>query len=859
MNAIKRIIWRVVLGFVLLAVVLAGAATYYAKGYLPGAVAPRSFPQVDGQLQLAGLEQPVDIYRDAWGVPHIYAASVHDLFFAQGFVHAQERFWQMDTWRHIGSGRLAEMFGEGAVETDAFLRTLGWRRVSERELSQLQPDSRLLLEAYAQGVNAYLKDREPTAVSLEYAVLKLLNPGYKIEPWEPVHSMTWAKAMAWDLRGNLDEEIERAILLKTLGPERVEELFPAYPPDHPTIVRSANAGSTAGALRRAGMTDLPDGPLASVQHNAALLSGLLGPGRSGAGSNSWVLAGSRTVSGMPLFANDPHLSSQMPSIWYQVDMHCKPKTEACPYSFAGFSFAGVPGIVIGHNDDIVWGMTNLSPDVMDLFIERVNPENPDQYEMQGQWVDFEKSSETLQVAGQEPVQLEIRSTRHGPVISTVYGDLKDEIDGEEKDFVPFRERAGVTLPEDYVITLAWTALKQPSPFEALWGMTRAQNWDEFREAVRKFEIAPQNLLFADVRGNIGYQMPGDIPIRAGGDGRFPVPGWSGEYDWIGYIPFEDQPHVFNPEEGYLATANNRVAPPEYPYLISTDWDNGFRAKRIQDLIEAAPGKVDATYMQTMQADTLDPIAPILVPLVLKVVPAQDGTEAGLSRQALQVLSAWDFRADADSSGASVFEVFWRHLLQDTFDDELPKDFRAEGGDRWMEVVRKIADDPDSRWWDDQTTPEVVETRDQILARAFGAAVQELSRQLGQDVSTWSWGKVHTVTFENGTLGTSGVGLIEDLFNRGPFAVGGGESILNATGWDASESYAVDWLPSMRMIVDLADLQSSLTVHTTGQSGHAFHPHYVDMVPLWAAGEYYPMLWSESAVRQDSAEHLTLTP
>ena len=859
MDTAKRKIGRALLLVAVLLAIAAAVITYYAQGYLPGVVAPRSFPQVDGELMLAGLDDTVDVYRDAWGIAHIYASTSHDLFFAQGYVHAQERFWQMDAWRHIGSGRLSEMFGKGTLETDAFLRTLGWREASERDLAGLSQESRLLLDAYAEGVNAYLKDRDPDATSLEYAVLGLLSPDYKIEPWEPLHSMTWAKAMAWDLRGNLNQEIERAVLLKSLGPERVNELFPPYPADHPTIVSSASAGNAGPAGEGAALAYLPDGLLESVQHNASLLNGLLGPGGRGIGSNSWVLAGSRTTTGMPLFANDPHLSIQMPSIWYQVGMHCRPKTDLCPYSFAGFSFAGVPGIVIGHNDDIVWGMTNVEPDVMDLFIERVNPENPDQYEVRGAWVDFEKRTEKIQVAGAEPVELVIKSTRHGPVISSVYGELKDQTDGKDKDFVPFRERAGVALPDDYVISLAWTALTQPSPFEAVWAINRAKDWDEFRQAARHFAAPPQNLLFADVRGNIGYQLPGDYPIRASGDGRFPVPGWTGEYDWTGYIPFEDQPYAFNPQAGHIVAANNQVVPPEYPYLISMDWNYGFRAQRIVDMIEAAPAKVDSTYLQTMQADTFDPVAPILVPLLVDAVAAQGGPNDTVSRDALQVLADWDYRADVDSSGAAIFEAFWNHLLQNTFNDDLPKEFAVEGGDRWMEVVRRIANDEASAWWDDQATPDAVETRDQTMTRSFADAAKELRAQLGKDVSAWTWGRLHSATFRNDTLGTSGIGLIESLFNRGPFPTGGGESIVNATGWDVGKSYEVTWLPSLRMVVDLSNLDASLTVHTTGQSGHAYHPHYVDMAPLWATGKYYPMFWSEADVVKNSAEHLTLTP
>ncbi|MBN2116393.1 MAG: penicillin acylase family protein [Anaerolineales bacterium] len=542
---------------VILAVILGAAGAFYFKSYLPDTVAPKSFPQIDGEIQLEGLNGPVDIYRDPMGIPHIYAATPHDLFFAQGYVHAQERFWQMDTWRHIGSGTLSEMFGKGQVETDAFLRTLGWRLTAEQEYAGLDPESKAILDSYTEGVNAYLADHDTTALSLEYAVLALLSPDYKIEKWTPVNTLTWGKAMAWDLRGNMGEEIERAVLLKTFTPEQLAELYPAYPEDHPVIVNQIGNGTSAKAQTPIASVDIPSETLAALGHNASLLDRALGPAGSGIGSNSWAVSGARTSTGMPLLANDPHLGIQMPSIWYQAHLECKPLTDECPYNVAGFTFAGTPGVIIGHNDRIAWGFTNVGPDVMDLYIERVNPENPDQYEVNGEWVDFETRTETIQVVGGDPVEITVRLTRHGPVISESYGPLKNENTNDDPEFVPFKERAGVELPAQYVLALKWTALAPSTPFQAIWGLDRARNWEDFRSAAQNFHVPAQNLLYADVDGNIGYQMPGDIPIRAKGDGTVPVPGWTDEYEWTGFVPFEELPYTLNPVEGYIVTANNR--------------------------------------------------------------------------------------------------------------------------------------------------------------------------------------------------------------------------------------------------------------------------------------------------------------
>ena len=576
---------------VVFALVLGAVGTYYFKSYLPNTVAPKSFPQTDGEIQLEGLNAPVDVYRDTMGIPHIYATTSHDLFFTQGYVHAQDRFWQMDAWRHIGSGTLSEMFGKGQVETDTFLRTLGWRVTAEREYAELDPESKAIVDSYTAGVNAYLSDHDTTALSLEYAILGLLSPDYKIELWTPINSLTWGKAMAWDLRGNMGEEIERAVLLKTLTPDQVAELFPAYPEDHPVIVNQIGIGDSARAPTSAPdiAFDIPDETLAALQHNTSLLDLAMGPAGEGMGSNSWAVSGQHTATGMPLLANDPHLGIQMPSIWYQAHLECKPISDKCPYNVAGFTFAGVPGVVIGHNDRIAWGFTNVGPDVMDLYVERVNPDNPNQYEVNGEWVEFETRAETVQVVGGDPVEITVRSTRHGPVISESYGPLKNEDTNNDPKFVPFKERAGVELPEPYAIALKWTALAPSTPFRAIWGFNRAQNWDDFREAARNFHVPAQNLLYADVDGNIGYQMPGDIPMRRNGDGTLPVPGWTDEYEWTGFIPFEDLPYTFNPPEGYIVTANNRCQPWDYPYLITRDWDYGFRALRIVDMLTSASG------------------------------------------------------------------------------------------------------------------------------------------------------------------------------------------------------------------------------------------------------------------------------
>jgi penicillin amidase len=836
----SRVIRGLLLGFLVLILVLA---------VLAAAVVPlnirRSFTKVDGNLKLPGLQGPVEIYRDVYGIPQIYATTTHDLFMAQGYVHAQDRFWQMDFWRHIGAGRLAEMFGESQLDTDRFLRTLGWARVAQQELNQASPGSLAILQAYADGVNAYLADHKGSALSVEYAILKLLSPSYQVEPWQPLNSLTWAKVMAWDLGGNMDMEIYRARLLKTLTPEQVSQLVPPYPSDHPVIVPTPNTSTAAGAeTSQALWRDAQVG--ADLQALAGQIQGLeriLGPLDAGIGSNNWTISGKLTASGKPLLANDPHLAAQMPSIWYEIGLHCVTKDTACPFEVTGFSFAGTPGVIIGHNDRIAWGVTNVNPDVQDLYIEKINPQNPNQYEYKGRWEDMQIVNETLQTSGGKTETLTVRYTRHGPIISATFGDLKD-----------FNQKAGgVQFPERYAIALRWTALEPSQVFEAFWMFDQAQNWDDFRRAAQNLTVPAQNLVYADVDGNIGYQTPGSVPIRSQGDGTLPVPGWTGEYEWTGYIPFEQLPYAYNPPQGFIATANNEVAGPGYPHLITKDWDYGFRAARIVDMIQNAPGPIDIAYIQKMQGDDKDLLAEILVPILMQI--QLDDTRL---QNARQILQGWDFQDQMDSAPAGLYNAFYQHLLADTFNDELPKDTPADGGDRWFEVLSSIAQQPDSPWWDNKNTP-TTETRDQIFRQALSEAVDELSKRLGNDPQQWQWGKLHTLTFRNQSLGESGVAPIEALLNRGPFQTSGGASIVNATGWDASDPYQVQTLPSMRMIVDLGDLQNSLSIHTTGQSGHAYSPHYIDMADLWRTIQYHPMLWERAQIEQQAKDHMHLEP
>lgn len=812
---------------------------------------PKSFPLTDGEINIPGLFSDVKVYRDEYGIPNIYAESSHDLFMAQGYIHAQDRFWQMDFWRHIGSGRLSEMFAS-EVETDAFLRTLGWQKIAEQELQSIDSNSLALLEAYSEGVNAYLSHNSGSQISFEYVILGLLNPDYFPEPWTPINTLTWAKSMAWDLGGNMSNEIDRSLLLKTLPPEYVNELYPTYSPDKPVIVPDIGVFTSNREVSPLGIEPFSLSPsLATTARNLSLLSMVLGPNGIDIGSNNWVVSGKFTDTGLPLLANDPHLGIQMPSIWYQVGLHCSPLSDSCPFNVSGFSFAGVPGVIIGHNDRIAWGVTNVGPDVQDLFIEKINPSNTDQYEYKGEWVDMTLHQEIINVAGEKPVEITVRSTIHGPIISDSYEPLSESSNNNIK---PFSDESGIDLPPNYAIALSWTALEPSKLFEAIWGFDKANNWTEFREAAKIFVVPAQNLVYADIDGNIGYQMPGNIPIRLSGDGTIPVPGWTGEFDWQGYIPFDELPYVLNPESGYIVTANNQVNPWDYSYLITQDWDYGYRAARIVNLINSNLGNINIDTFKQIQGDNFDSSASILVPILIKLDFMQNDLEAYLS-----LLQNWDYQNSMDSAPAALYAEFWKFLLSNTFGDDLPGDLQPGGSSRWFEVVSSISTDPSSHWWDSQLTPNIVEERDDILRISFIQAVDATKTLLGSDSSKWMWGNLHTATFKNQTLGNSGISLIENIFNRGPFPASGGSSIVNATGWNAAKGFELISLPSMRMIVDLSNLDNSFTIHTTGQSGHAYHSNYIDMVNPWRFIRYYPMLFSDIPVGDNSTHLLVLKP
>jgi penicillin amidase len=842
---VPRLLRVVVISGIALATVLlviAGTVVFVVR---------HSFPTYDGTIELDGLDAEVSVVRDTNGIPQIYADTPADLFAAQGYVHAQDRFFEMDFRRHVTSGRLSELFGKTALETDKFVRTLGWRRVAEKELPLLSPTTRQYLDDYARGVNAYLTKHSGSALSLEYAVLSLQPGGpknYTPEPWTAADSLSWLKAMAWDLGGNLDEEVTRTKLLAAMSARNVESLYPQYPYDRNQPILSAGSVGRDGKfttspvsteVRRSMLTQDLLKSLDSVQKVAKGLPELLGQG-DGVGSNSWVVSGDHTTTGKPLLANDPHLGATMPGIWTQVGLHCNNVGKTCPFDVSGFSFSGLPGVVIGHNNAISWGFTNLDPDVQDLYLERIEGNN---VLYNNKWRAMATREETFKVAGQdEPVKITVRETRHGPLISDVR---------ENERKVGESAAAQAKYPTAYGVALQWTALNPGRTADALFAINTAQNWTQFRAAAQQFQVPSQNLVYADTDGHIGYQAPGLIPIRTTGRGDWPVPGWDPKYAWKGYVPFDALPSEFDPADGIIVTANQAVVPNTYTYYLTNSWDYGYRSQQILDRIKAA-GKLDASAMASIQLDTKSKAAEMLVPYLLRI-----SIDDAFDKQGQDVLRNWDFTQPPDSAAAAYFNVVWRNLLALTFHDQLPEDTWPDGGSRWFEVIHTLIGQQNSGWWDNIGTPQR-ESRDDILREALINARTEITQKMAREPANWQWGRLHKLTLTNQTLGKSGIGAVEKIFNRGPYELGGGTSIVDATGWDAAKGYDVTATPSMRMVVDLSDFDKSRWVNLTGVSGHAFSSNYTDQTDLWVKGETLQWAYTKGAVEATRKHSLTFT-
>ena len=812
-------------------------------------------PLPDHEVDVSGLPLTdfVEVIRDERGIPHIYGTNVGDILFAQGYVHAQDRFWQLEFWSHLSTGRLASLIGEPGVGADLLFRTFGFNRVALEEYENLPPEFKQDLIHYTDGINAYIESRPQNRLSLEHFFLQFINPEYKVGTYEPYYPLAWAKMMAYDLNGNFEQEIRNSKTYNTLTPEIAELLRPPYPDEHPYIVEEwEGKGSFTSVGKSNNIEQLYQALFIKyvtkdLQTNQAL------------GSNSWAISGEHTESGLPLLANDPHLSVQLPAIWYENGLHCYPKNRDCELDVVGFSFAGSPYIVIGHNSHIAWGFTNMGPDVQDLFVEKINPSNPNQYEVDGEWRDMDRITEIIEVAGSEPIVIEVRSTHHGPIVS----DRSYPVNlNPEEDQVSFADEARIELPDNFSVSLSWPALIPGNTFVGIRDFNYAKNWEEFRDASRLFEVPAQNLLYADVDGNIAYQSPGKLPIRAEGlVGDLPIPGWLSENDWQGFVPFEELPYTINPSSGYIITANQSVHP-EQPW--PNYYARGYRAEAIERVInQYISEKISVDDMEAMQINNFDYSAAYILPYVFNNVYVDSNILTAMKEWAI---SETKFEMNKDSSGAAAWAVFYKNFAEQTFEelvvtDNLGNEISLQPGnsDSTSEIFRALLNDPNHILWDDINTPQKENLTD-ILERALLLADERIVELFDtDDYDKWSWGELHTITYPTNLLGEAGIPILTNLVNIGPVESGGSSFAINSTDWGFGEDFTIGSYPSMRMVVDLSNFDNSRTILPSGQSGHVMSKYYDDQVENWIENNMYILNFSREQVELNQKEYMFLRP
>jgi len=788
-------------------------------------------PQLDGTVQVAGLSAPVEVLRDARGVPHLRASSLDDLFFAQGYVTAQDRLWQMDLSRRLAEGELSEVFGERTQRIDIENRTLGFRQASERALAELSPEARAPLTAYANGVNAFIAGHQGR-LPIEFLLLQ-----YRPRPWREVDSLGVALNMAKTLSTTWGVDLIRERIRAKLGPELSADLFPdhspldepvaelppgnklphqwkdVYPP--PTCLDPSTLNKPMESRYQPPPHPVlgQGGGLAEVDPTLAALLAEGDENTTALGSNNWVVSGAHTESGKPLLANDPHLSHSVPSVWYMI--HLKgPGLDA-----SGVSLPGMPAVIIGHNERIAWGMTNTGPDVQDLYAETFNTAAPNKYLHDGAWVDAEVRDEIIKVRGKPDYRLTVKVTRHGPIVS---------------------ENCG------HQLALRWTAL-EPHALSSLFNgaskMGMAQNWEQFTTALRDYTGPMQNFVYADVDGNIGYYAAAWVPIRKQGTGAVPAPGSTDDYDWTGYIPFEALPHSYNPSSGIIATANGRVVPDGYPYFITSEWDPPYRTARIFQLLRAGKAFTVGDMLR-IQTDILSLQDKWLAGQLLNASAHVQPRDSD-ALYALSVLRDWDGEARMDSAATLVCEetraALRERILKPKLGDGL-------AGYRWgtsSTFFENVLTNHWTRW-----LPPGDASFDDTLMKSLEQGVKRIPQLVGsQSHEAWKWGNTIRLTFYH-PLG-QGIPLLGRLLDVGPFPQAGTNTTVKAT--------TANHGPSMRMIVDLADLERSVQNLTIGESGQVFSPYYKDQFEAWYTGQSFPMPLSDAAVDQASVHKLVLEP
>jgi len=786
------------LGFSALVIVLALLILAYQ-------LSTRSFPTVSGSLTVHGIVSPVSIERDEFGVPHIFAESAIDAWFAAGFVQAQDRMWQMDLIRRAGEGRLAEILGPEALPIDRMFRTLGLRAIAAQTVPLLDAETLAALDAYARGVNAALAEQQGR-YAIEFDML-----GFEPEPWEPRHTLLLAKLMAWELNTSRWVDITYGYIAQRFGQARARDLYPDWPAAAPTVLPPRQSLS------------------AFLQADAAYRR-LLGPSDAGSGSNGWVVAPSKSVTGNAVLANDPHLIFTAPGRWYEIHL------SSPDFDVIGVSIPGVPFVVIGRNRYIAWGMTSAMIDDVDYYVEETDSVGfPTHYRLNDRWMPIGTRMDTILVKDNPPVILTTYHTHRGPVINRI------------------EPAAG---PSDRLLSMKWVAGEPSLEVRAIMNLNRARNWGEFRSALRDFAAPAQNFLFADVEGNIGYVTGGRIPRRPFQGFSSPYPGWNDRNDWTGFVPFQENPSAYNPPQGFIATANNKIVAGDYPYYLSGNWEPPWRAERIVELLTREGNRTLEDH-QRIQLDVLSPQARLLIPEILKVhedvEPANDDV-----RMALNYFRNWDFQMREESVAGSLFEAFLVEAIRNTFADELGAVLTSlydTLSSMPMTAITNLLQKDSSGWFDNVQTPRI-ETKADIMTKSLSGAVERLRTMLGGELKEWRWGEVHTVEFGH-VFGRNE--LLRGLFNVGPLPVGGSHSTVWKGDYRLRELFLNHLGPSMRLIVDLADVNNTRIVVPPGQSGHLFHRNYDNQIPLWRNGAYKQQPMDREKVEERKHHLLVLRP
>ncbi len=803
-----------------LATLLSGLLLFAALLFLLlyWALVYRPHPRIEGRLHLPGLQAPVEVLRDRWGVPHIYAQNEPDLWFAQGFVHAQDRLWQMEQARRVAAGRISEGVGAAGVPIDRFARVIGFRRLAAQQVEHLHPAAREHLDSYVAGVNAFLT-RYRHRLPLEFTLL-----GLKPEPWSAVDTASISLLLGWALTNNWREELARLGLYAHLGPERAADLLPDYPAPNPAV------------LADEGLHDLSAALLAAYEGMQSYV-GLTAPGQ---GSNNWVVSGQRTISGQPLLANDPHLAVGVPGVWHLCHLH----SAQAGLHLIGASLPGTPGVVLGHNEDCAWGATAAFADTADLYIEQRHPHDPTRFRFGEAWEEAQVWEEAIRVRGQEaPVRQQVTVTRHGPL-------LNDLLAAEEAAYPP--------------LALRWAGAAPGSNLNALFGIARAHDWASFRQAAGDLVTPTLSFVYADRAGEIAYIAAGKVPIRAQGQGLIPAPGHSGTHEWVGFIPPDELPQKHNPAQGMLHSANHRIVGSDYPHWWGADYFPGYRARRIVELLDSRP-RLSIRDFQSFQLDTYNYLGHTIAPYFTLIDP-KDPWE----RQGQKALLEWNYRMEKESAGALVFELTLIHLLDLMFGDKLGRlsqDYIGRerlptmwGGAFNYHAVAKLAEllEQPQSWWFGVGKTGAGRTREELLAEALKRAVASIKEEIGEDARRWQWGRLHQIRWQH-PLGV--IRPLRGLLNRGPFPVAGSGVTVNAQSVEYTLPYrTVKVAPLYRMVADPANWDRSTFIACPGQNGLPGHRFYDNLMHIWLEGESIPMAFSRAKVEEsDPLYTLRLLP